>query len=178
MTKPLHLQLTVIAASHGPVVEQLHSQSFELGIAAAKKGFSWLLPTAVGLPHRVAQGADSVGGQVIGVSPAETKLMHDRKYRLPNANYGAILYSGQSVQARDHTLLASADGVIVIGDQACSPQLLALAMELKKPTAVLLAGESQQWYERFIESSQSSTANIIYEQDPKKIATRLASQLS
>jgi len=176
-----HPQLTVVAPSSGPIVDELHSTVFELGVAGAKKDCVWLLPTTVGLTHRVAQGAKSVDGMVVGVSPAESRLVHDNKYRLPRANYDSIIYCGQPLQARDHTLLASADAVIFIGDKAASPQLFALAVEAERPIGVLLSSVSEQWYRQFSETLSDTigeTGHPLFEQDPKKLIARLVKQLS
>jgi len=129
----------------------------------------------------VAQGAKSVDGMVVGVSPAESRLVHDNKYRLPRANYDSIIYCGQPLQARDHTLLASADAVIFIGDKAASPQLYALAVETESPIGVLLNGESEQWYRQFSETLSATigeTGHPLFEQDPKRLVSRLLKQIA
>jgi hypothetical protein len=174
------MQLTVVAPDHGKLVEELHSLSFELGVAGAKADCIWLLPTTVGLSHRVAQGAKSVDGLTVGISPADSAVSHTDKYRLPQANYDSIIYSGLPLAARDQTLIRSADAVIFVGDRASSPQLYALAIELECTIGVLLETESQLWYESFNDTlkEQLGTApHPIFEHEPKKLVARLRKQL-
>jgi len=175
------LQLTVVAPDHGKLVEELHSTSFELGVAGAKAGFIWLLPTTVGLSHRVAQGAKSVDGFTVGISPADSAVSHADKYRLPQANYDSIIYSGLPLAARDQTLLRSADAVIFVGDRAASPQLYALAIELDCTVGVLSETESHSWYESFNDTLKEQLGSVphpLFEQEPKKLISRLNKQLS
>lgn len=111
--------------------------AFEIGKKIAERGHTLITGATVGLPDWAAQGAKSVGGKSIGISPAQSYKEHTQKYRLPTENYDFILYTGMHYVGRDSLLINSSDCVISIGGRMGTVHEFATAIEAHKPVGVV-----------------------------------------
>jgi uncharacterized protein (TIGR00725 family) len=136
--KPHHrFTLCVSGAAKGVTVTQDYKLAFALGEEIAKSGHILLTGATVGLPDWAAQGAKSVGGMSIGISPASSYKEHVKKYRLPTDAYDFILYSGLHYVGRDALLVQSSDAVFSIGGRMGTVHEFATAFESHIPVGVL-----------------------------------------
>jgi len=129
--------ICVSGAARGETVEKDYKLAFELGRQVALHGHVLITGATIGLPDWAAQGAKSVGGMSIGISPATSHLEHTKKYRLPTDAYDFILYSGLQYVGRDTLLVQSSDAVLSIGGRMGTVHEFAIAIESHVPVGVL-----------------------------------------
>lgn len=129
--------ICVSGAARGHTVEKDYELAFELGKQVALQGHTLITGATVGLPDWAAQGAKSVGGMSIGISPATSAREHLDKYRLPTTAYDFILYSGLHYVGRDTLLVQSSDAVLSIGGRMGTVHEFAIALESHLPVGVL-----------------------------------------
>lgn len=129
--------ICVSGAARGETVDKDYELAFNLGKQIALKGHVLISGATIGLPDWAAQGAKSVGGMSIGISPAASALEHETKYRLPVDAYDFILYSGLHYVGRDTLLVQSADAVLSIGGRMGTVHEFAIAIESHVPVGVL-----------------------------------------
>jgi len=135
---PKHrLTICVSGASRGKTVEKDFELAFELGKQVALQGHVIITGATIGLPDWAAQGAKSVGGMSIGVSPAASAKEHVNKYHLPTTAYDFILYTGLHYVGRDALLVQSSDAVLSIGGRMGTVHEFATAIESHIPVGVL-----------------------------------------
>ena len=129
--------ICVSGAARGKTVDQDYELAFELGKQVALHGHVLITGATVGLPDWAAQGAKSVGGMSIGISPAASAREHLNKYRLPTSAYDFILYTGLHYVGRDALLVQSSDAVLSIGGRMGTVHEFATAIESHVPVGVL-----------------------------------------
>ncbi len=129
--------ICVSGAARGQTVEEHYNSAFELGKQIALAGHALITGATVGLPDWAAQGAKSVGGLSIGISPAASYQEHVKKYRLPTTAYDFILYTGLHYVGRDTLLVQSSDAVLSIGGRMGTVHEFAIAIESHVPVGVL-----------------------------------------
>lgn len=176
-------QFAVVDASGGAQTDEKHNPAFSIGATIGKTNHRLLTSATVGLPDRVAQGAKSVGGVTVGISPAATKQEHTKKYRQPTESYDVIMYSGMHYVSRDIMLVSSADAVIFIGEQLRTLHELTAAMELHKPIGVLLSDASADTavFDDVMRAAGSRDVlahNMVFEAEPKRLLRRLEELLA
>lgn len=129
--------ICVSGAARGETVEKDYKLAYELGRQIALQGHVLITGATIGLPDWAAQGAKSVGGMSIGISPAASAREHLNKYRLPTTAYDFILYSGLHYVGRDALLVQSSDAVLSIGGRMGTVHEFATAIESHIPVGVL-----------------------------------------
>jgi hypothetical protein len=129
--------ICVSGAARGETVEKDYELAFELGRQIALHGHTLITGATIGLPDWAAQGAKSVGGMSIGISPAASVREHLNKYRLPTSAYDFILYTGLHYVGRDALLVQSSDAVLSIGGRMGTVHEFATAIESHVPVGVL-----------------------------------------
>lgn len=136
--EPKHrFTICISGAAKGKTVEQDYELAYELGRQVALQGHVVITGATVGLPDWAAQGAKSVGGMSIGISPAASPKEHIKKYHLPTTAYDFILYTGLHYVGRDALLVQSSDAVLSIGGRMGTVHEFATAIESHVPVGVL-----------------------------------------
>ena len=72
-----------------------------MGQEIARRGCVLITGACPGLPHQAVLGAKSVGGTVVGISPALNFEEHAMKYASPYHGYDAIIYTGSGLMGRE-----------------------------------------------------------------------------
>mgnify|MGYP000151961057 CR=1 FL=1 len=129
--------ICVSGAARGATVEKDYKLAYELGKQVALQGHVLITGATIGLPDWAAQGAKSVGGMSIGISPAASAREHVNKYHLPTTAYDFILYTGLHYVGRDALLVQSSDAVLSIGGRMGTVHEFAIAIESHVPVGVL-----------------------------------------
>jgi uncharacterized protein (TIGR00725 family) len=161
MTSPKQkLTICLSGAAHGASVDQDYSLAHAIGQKIAERGHILITGATVGLPDWSAQGAKSVDGLSIGISPAASHKEHTKKYRLPTASYDFILYTGMHYVGRDALLIQSSDCVISIGGRMGTVHEFSTAIEAHKPIGVLTgAGGTGEEFDDLMRVSGMCKAN-------------------
>ncbi len=131
------LTICLSGAAQGSTVDMDYKIAFEIGKKIAERGHTLITGATIGLPDWAAQGAKSVGGKSIGISPAASFKEHVKSYHLPTEAYDFILYTGMNYVGRDSLLVQSSDCVISIGGRMGTVHEFATALEAHKPVGVV-----------------------------------------
>ncbi len=175
------LTVCVSGAARGQTVEQDYKLAFELGKQVALHGHTLVTGATSGLPDWAAQGAKSVGGMSIGVSPASSFNEHVNKYRLPTTAYDFILYTGLHYVGRDALLVQSADAVLSIGGRMGTVHEFATAIESHIPVGVLQdAGGVGEEFEHLMIAAGlchdgvcDGKHDVFFDTDPEKLVEKI-----
>ena len=87
----------------------------QLGAAIAAAGCVLMTGATTGIPHLVAKAFRSHGGFAFGVSPAENRIEHVERYRLPDDGADAMIYTGFGYKGRNLINVRSSDIVLLMG---------------------------------------------------------------
>lgn len=177
--------LCVSGAARGATVTQDYKLAFELGEQIAKQGHVLITGATIGLPDWAAQGAKSVGGMSIGISPAASYKEHVKKYRLPTDAYDFILYTGLHYVGRDTLLVQSSDAVFSIGGRMGTVHEFATAIESHVPVGVLEdSGGTSEDFRHLMEAATlchdgicDGQHDIYFSEDPTELVTKVAKVL-
>ena len=74
-----------MGSAGGELKPEVREKVMELGREIARRGYVLITGAAPGLPHDAVLGAKSVGGMVVGISPALTLEEHVNKYHSPTS---------------------------------------------------------------------------------------------
>jgi uncharacterized protein (TIGR00725 family) len=86
-----------------------------LGAALAERGCILITGATTGIPALVARAFRNHGGFALGISPAENRREHLKRYGLPDDGADVIVYTGFGYKGRNVINVRSADIVIVFG---------------------------------------------------------------
>ncbi len=173
-------QICVSGAAKGKSVEEGRELAIAAGRAIAKAGHSLLTGATVGLPNYAAEGYKAAGGLMsVGISPAQSKIEHVAKYRLPTEAYDTILYTGLHYIGRDTLLIQSSDAVVSIGGRLGTLHEFTIAMETNRPIGFLqgAGGISTQIDEILHAAGKQNDPDVMFSEDPDMLITLLVARL-
>ena len=169
----IRYQIAVSGAAKGDSVKLAHGLARMVGVQIVRQGHILLTGATSGLPYAAAQAAKATEkDQVtsIGVSPAESRLSHVNKYRLPTDAYDVILYTGFDYTGRDLLLVRMSDAMIMIGGRIGTLNELTVALEDHRPVGVLLgSGGMTSEVEAVLKAAKRNRSGIIFGSDPTKL---------
>lgn len=174
-------QICVSGAAHGESVEEAQGMARSAGAAIARSDNMLLTGATVGLPNYAAIGCKDAGGFSVGISPAESKVSHVKKYRLPTEAYDAILYTGLHYVGRDTLLVASSDAVVSIGGRLGTLHEFTIAMEMGKPIGFLTGtGGISSEIDDILEIARPlpEEAVVVFDDDPDRLVQKLVKALN
>ncbi len=183
---PKHrMTICVSGAARGKTVDMDYKLAFALGRQVALHGHTLITGATVGLPDWAAQGAKSVGGMSIGISPAASLREHLNKYRLPTTAYDFILYTGMHYVGRDALLVQSSDAVLSVGGRMGTVHEFATAIESHIPVGVLQdAGGVGDEFEHLMKAAGmchdgicDTSHDVFFETDPAVLVERIVTIL-
>lgn len=130
-----------------------------------------------GFPLFAAKGVKSVGGIVIGLSPAMSEKEHLEKYKLPVDYHDLIIYTGFNYSGRNLLLTRSSDAVIVGCGRMGTINEFTIAFEDRKPIGILEGPwETDELLKEIIEKSHRAEEmrdKIVYAKSPKELLDKL-----
>lgn len=131
------LTVGVMGSAGGDLKQEVRDKVKELGREIARRGYVLITGAAPGLPHDAVLGAKSVGGMVVGISPALTLEEHVNKYHSPTRGYDTIIYTGSGLMGREIENIRSCDVVIFAGGRSGSLGEFAIAYDEGKVIGAL-----------------------------------------
>lgn len=143
----------------------------QLGEAVARRGYVLITGACPGLPHEAVLGAKSVGGFVVGISPALNLPEHITKYHSPTRGYDVIVYTGSGLMGREIENIRSCDVVIFAGGRSGTLGEFAIAYDEGKVIGVLTStGGITDHLDSIIKIMNKKTDAIIcYHSDPEEL---------
>jgi uncharacterized protein (TIGR00725 family) len=171
----LPIAVGVMGSAGGKLSKEIYRKVYTLGQEIAKRGYVLITGACPGLPHEAIQGAKSMGGITIGISPALNFGEHMMKYKSPCRGYDAIIYTGSGLMGREIENIRSCDLVILAGGRSGTLGEFAIAYDEAKVIGVLLStGGISENIQTIIEYIDKDTgAKVLYDDDPAKLLDRL-----
>jgi uncharacterized protein (TIGR00725 family) len=156
----------------GGVTELCHA----LGKAIAGRGCCLLTGACPGMPHETVLGARTVGGHIVGISPAATLKEHVDVHHSPYAEYDVLIFTGMGLMGRELMNIYSSDIVIVVGGRSGTLGEFAIAYEAGKLIGVL---EGTGGITTAIPAlaatlaTKQTGAEVMYDDNPTQLVDRL-----
>lgn len=148
--------------------------SKEVGAEIARQGHTLVTGATSGVPYYAAIGCDEAGGENIGFSPAESKIEHIKRYKLPTDPFDIMIYTGSDYVGRDVTMTKSADGVIIVCGRIGTLHEFTTAVECGKPVGILeKSGGMADKIRYILDENRRIKSPIVFERDPKVLVTKL-----
>jgi len=146
----------------------------KLGKEIVKHGGIVVTGATTGIPYWAAIGAKEEGGYSIGMSPANTKLEHVKKYKLPTDAFDIVVYTGFGYSGRNLLLTRSSDAVITVCGRMGTLNEFTIAFEDQKPIGVLIeTGGIADEIKSIVEKANRGPGKIVYNSNPKKLVEDL-----
>lgn len=146
-----------------------------LGEEIARAGCVTITGACPGLPLAAAQGAHTVGGQVIGISPGLSLDEHLYKYHSPAEFHDVLIFTGSGLMGREVVNIRSSDIVVIVGGSSGTLGELAIAYDEGKLIGVLTGtGGITDVIPQILKACQKETgARLIYDNHPQKLIEQL-----
>jgi len=126
------------------------------------------------VPYWAAMGAKEVGGIVIGISPAASKIHHMNTYRLPVDYHDLIMYTGFGYSGRNLLLTRSSDAVITVCGRIGTLNEFTDAFEDQKPQGVLTGtGGVADMAEEIVKRANRGPGKVVFESDPARLLDKI-----
>ena len=171
----LNITVGVMGSAGGDLTREILQKAFRMGEEIARRGCVLITGACPGLPHKAVLGAKSVGGIVIGISPALNFEEHAMKYASPYNGYNAIIYTGSGLMGREIENIRSCDMVVFMGGRSGTLGEFAIAYDEAKVIGVLKGtGGITDRIETILTFIQKDTgAQVVYGDDPAELLNKL-----
>jgi len=168
----------ISGAAAGEAAEQGADLAFLVGREVAGHGGVVVTGATSGIPFDGARGAKSVGGTVLGFSPASTRAAHLRTYRLPTQAHDIIFYTGYEYSGRDTLMVDLVDAVIIVSGRMGTLHEFTSAFEARKITGVLLgSGGLSDEIPELIDKANRGPGKVLFDGDPVALVARVFARL-
>ncbi len=170
-----NMTVGVMGSAGGKIDPEVCQRVRALGAAIASRGHVLITGACPGIPHEAVLGAKSVGGFVVGISPALNLKEHVLEYRSPTRGYDAIVYTGSGLMGREIENIRSCDVIVFAGGRSGTLGEFAIAYDEGKVIGVLEnTGGITQHLEKIIEMVDKRTDSVVcYDPDPERLLDQL-----
>ena len=170
----MRTKVGVVGSAGGEMSDDIAKRVFELGRATAEAGAVLITGACPGYPHQAVLGAKSVGGLVIGISPALCWQEHVDRFKSPWREYDAIIYTGSGLMGREIELIRSCDVVVVVAGRSGTLGEFSIAYDEAKLIGVLEGTDGIAAHIRQIVGiiNKQTGADLVYDTDPKVLIQR------
>jgi uncharacterized protein (TIGR00725 family) len=171
----LNITVGVMGSAGGDLSHEILQKGYRMGQEIARRGCVLITGACPGLPHQAVLGAKSMGGIVVGISPALNFEEHAMKYASPYHGYDAIIYTGSGLMGREIENIRSCDMVVFMGGRSGTLGEFAIAYDEAKVIGVLKgSGGITDRIETIITFIQKNTgAQVVYSEDPADLLEKL-----
>ena len=155
------------------ISKELNKKAFVIGREIAKAGAILVTGATTGLPLQTAKGAKKEGGLVVGISPAENKKEHIKKYESPVKQFDYIVYTGFGRKGRNVVFARSCDALICISGRIGTLNEFTTAYDEGRPIGVLKSGGISDLLPRIIKIANKGDTKVIYESNEQILVSKL-----
>lgn len=168
-------KIGVMGSAGGPFTDGAHFKARALGEAIAAAGCVLVTGASSGLPHDAVQGAKSLGGITVGISPALSLSEHIARYDSPYDGFDVLIYTGSGLMGREIENIRSSDIVIIVGGRSGTLGEFAIAYDEGKLIGILQGtGGMADHLETMMRVIEKETGgHIIYGADPVALVREL-----
>ncbi len=166
----------VMGSAGGALAPHAREACYLLGQELARRGCVLVTGACPGLPQDAVDGARSMGGTVIGISPGLNLEEHVLKYRSPTHGYDVIVYTGSGLMGREIENIRTCDFVIIVGGRSGTLGEFAIAYDEGKIIGVLRGtGGIADELHHIVRFVNKDTGSIVeYDTDPIRLLDTLA----
>ena len=159
--------------------KRLKNLADDLGSALAKHDCILVTGATTGLPDQVARTFRKQGGFALGISPAENRAEHLKRYGLPEEGADVIIYTGFGYKGRNVINIRSADIVIIFGGAIGTLNEFTIAYDEGKIIGVLeSSGGVAEHIREIIEFCKKPTQGaVMFDDNPEKLIQRCLSAM-
>ncbi|MDO8531402.1 MAG: hypothetical protein Q7T26_04425 [Dehalococcoidia bacterium] len=165
----------VMGSAGGHIAEDVCARVRALGEEIARRRYVLITGACPGVPQEAVKGAKSLGGIVVGVSPALNFEEHVVKYQSPTAGYDAIIFTGSGLMGREIENIRSCDVIVFAGGRSGTLGEFAIAYDEGKVIGVLQnTGGITDHLETIIKFMHKATSAVVcYDPDPHSLLDKL-----
>lgn len=131
------MTIGVMGSSGGTISPDVSQKVYELGKEIGRRRYVLITGACPGLPHEAVKGSKSMGGIVVGVSPALNLEEHIVKFKSPVRGYDALIYTGSGLMGREIENIRSCDAVVFAGGRSGTLGEFAIAYDEAKVIGIL-----------------------------------------
>jgi uncharacterized protein (TIGR00725 family) len=152
-------------------------KAMRIGEAVAARGAVLLTGACPGFPHAAALGANSSGGQTVGISPATNREDHKVTYVYPLESR-IILFTGMGTKGRNVILIRSADACVFVGGGMGTLNEFTIACDDLGPNCAIgiltkTGGFSDEYLHLVSLSGKAPRSLLVAESDPAMLVEKL-----
>jgi uncharacterized protein (TIGR00725 family) len=176
VTAPRAFKFAVLGSSGATEESERGRRAFAVGRAVAARGGILLTGGCTGLPHAAVQGAASLSGFTLAVSPASNEEEHVSMYGYPTDS-SAIVCTGMGTKGRNVILVRSADACLFLGGGMGTLNEFTIAFSELGPKCAIgilkgTGGFSDEYTGLASKSGQIAAALLFEESDPDALVER------
>jgi uncharacterized protein (TIGR00725 family) len=145
-----------------------------LGAALARHDCILVTGATTGLPDLVAKAFRRSGGFALGISPAQDRSEHLKRYGLPDDGADVIVYTGFGYKGRNVINVRSADLVIIFGGATGTLNEFTIAYDEGKIIGVLegSGGIADHTREIIQFCNKLAVGSVLFDRDPVSLVRR------
>ncbi|NOZ80668.1 MAG: hypothetical protein GXP63_03250 [DPANN group archaeon] len=158
----------------------LKEKAFALGKAIGEQRAVLITGATTGLPYEAARGAKLAGGEVIGISPADSLEQHIHQYRMPVEFHDHLIFTGFGYIGRNVINVRTADACVIVNGGVGTLNELTGSFAGKRPIGILLASGGITNYAEEIKSmimDDRFNTPILIDSNADKLVKKLISMV-
>ncbi len=171
----MRLKIGVMGDASADPPEHCRESARQLGEEIARAGCITITGACPGLPLEAARGAQTAGGQVVGISPALSLDEHVHHYHSPANHHDVLIFTGSGLMGREVVNIRSSDMVVIVGGRSGTLGELAIAYDEGKLIGVLTGtgGITTVIPEILRVCEKDTGAHVVYDDDAKRLVAEL-----
>lgn len=154
--------------------------AYRAGREVARLGKCLVTGATTGVPLAAAIGAKSLGGLVVGLSPADSPKEHVGRFRRPLTYHDMIVYSGLGVEGRQPLAVRSSRGAIFIGGEFGTLAEFSVAWTVGDNVLGIMQGAGGL-ADDFVELTRKVQSNygslLLSDDDPIRLVRRVCAEV-
>jgi uncharacterized protein (TIGR00725 family) len=175
------INVAVLGSSVADEDSTEYQKAFRIGCLIAEQRACLFTGACLGYPYAAVQGAHSVGGFAVGISPASDRSEHSKLmgYHLTS---DTTVFTGMGKKGRNVILVRSADVAIFIGGGMGTLNEFTIAFdELTDKGVIGILASTGGFSDLYLRIAKNATRQarcvIIADQNPDVLMTKLFSEL-
>lgn len=169
------LAVGVMGSASGSLDADAVARVRRLGAVIAESGCTLVTGACPGFSYVAVEGSKSVGGLVVGISPALSETEHVQRFGSPVLGFDVLVYTGSGLMGREVVNIRTSDIVVIVGGRSGTLGEFAIAYDEGRLIGVLTdtGGVADMIDELVTRMDKDTGAHVIYDDDPARLVDRL-----
>lgn len=178
----MKFKIGVFGSAAGEEMKAYLGQAWMVGKCIAHHGSVVVTGACPGLPHEAARAAGSVGGLVLGISPALNLQDHIQRFKFPADDFYMLIFTGMEKKGRNVISLRTCDAAIFISGRVGTLNEFSIAYDEGGEGFVIgilihTGGISDEIVPLVTKLGKASRSIIITDDDPANLVERIQYKL-